>query len=152
MYDQHNLCKKEPKMRFSAIFSSLRPRIDPILHIMLVQNICQHLAMVRGKAFSFHATRISWSCMIFILKIQTQPMFQSSFTHCELARLNRLLYFMQHRSCGVVFFQFSPLQSFSLFISQVEGPKAVCLFVVFLGPKEPNLIENQPFRAKLTNF
>ena len=51
MYNQHNLCKKEPKMRFSAIFLSLRPRIDPILHIKLVKNICQHLAMVRGNAW-----------------------------------------------------------------------------------------------------
>ena len=33
-----------------AIFSSLGPRVDLILHIMIVQNVSQHLAMVRGHA------------------------------------------------------------------------------------------------------
>ena len=41
---------KEPKKRFLAIFWSLVCWIDLILHIMIVQNISQHLGMVTGRA------------------------------------------------------------------------------------------------------
>ncbi len=41
---------KVPKMRFLAIFLSLEPRMDLILHIMIIQNVFHHLAVIRGHA------------------------------------------------------------------------------------------------------
>ena len=44
----HKLCKKEQKKRFLAIFSSLGPRIDLILHMMVVLNVSHRVAVVLG--------------------------------------------------------------------------------------------------------
>ena len=45
-----NCAKKEQKMRFLAIFSSLGSQIDSVLHIMVVLKVSQHLTMVIGHA------------------------------------------------------------------------------------------------------
>ena len=50
MRNYHNLCKNEPKMRFLAISSSLVGLIGLTSHIMIVQKVFEHLAMVVGHA------------------------------------------------------------------------------------------------------
>ena len=42
--------KKEPKMRFVAIFWILGPQMDLILHIMVAQNVFEYVTIVRGHA------------------------------------------------------------------------------------------------------
>ena len=37
-------------MRFLAIFWTLRPQIDLILHNVVAQNVFEYVAMVRGHA------------------------------------------------------------------------------------------------------
>ena len=48
MHNVHKLCKKEQKMRFIAIFSSLGSRYDLITDMMVVLNVSQHAAAVIG--------------------------------------------------------------------------------------------------------
>ena len=50
MHNVHKLCKKEQKMRFLAILSSLGSQIDLVLHILVVLNVSQHVAVVIGHA------------------------------------------------------------------------------------------------------
>ena len=50
MHNVHKLCKKEQKMRFLAIFTSLGSRYDLILQVMVALNVSQHVAVVMGHA------------------------------------------------------------------------------------------------------
>ena len=45
-----NCAKKEQKMRFLAIFSSLGSRYDLLSHMMGIENVSQHVAVVIGHA------------------------------------------------------------------------------------------------------
>ena len=50
MHNVQKLCKKEQKMRCLAIFSTLVTQIDSILHMMVVLNVSQHVAVDLGHA------------------------------------------------------------------------------------------------------